>query len=233
MDMAARIPFTFAGFRQGLAAGIGLAAGALPYGIAFGAIAVQIGLTPSAATGMSAVVYSGAAQFAALQVWSQPLVLLPVLFATFAMNARYLLYGALLRPYMGGLSPLRSYPSLFVMGDANWALAMRHGRDGRLDGAFLLGSGVAMYVAWVGGTWLGGQFGQLDLAELLALDFLLPLYFVTMLVGLWRGRADLVPLLAAGLAAAIALGLLGPAWSVVCGGLAGAVAGLFQRGNHA
>lgn len=231
--MQTRVPYTWSGFRHGLSAGLGLAAGVLPYGVAFGAVATQLGFTPLAATGMSALVHSGAAQFAALQVWSEPLVLLPVLFATFAMNARYLLYGALLRPYMDGLSPLRSYPSLFVMGDANWALMMRQGRNGTLDGAFALGSGLAMYAAWLSGTWIGCQFGRLDFGNLLALDFLLPLYFVTILVGLWRGGRDLPPLVAAAAGTLLALWLLGPAWSVVCGGLAGALAGILRGGDDA
>lgn len=222
----ASLPYTWTGFRHGLSAGIGLAAGALPYGIAFGALATQLGFSPVGATAMSALVHSSTAQFAVLQIWSEPLILLPILFTTFAMNARYLLYGALLRPYLEGLSAWRCYPALFVLSDANWAIMMRQGREGRLDGAFALGSGLAMYGAWLSGTWLGCQFGIRDLGAVLALDFLLPLYFVTILVGLWRGRRDVPPLTAAVAGTLLAFWLLGPAWSVVCGGVAGALVGI-------
>ena len=47
-----------------------------------------------------------------------------------------------------------------------------------------------------------------------------------MLVGLWRGRGDLLPLLAAAVTAVLAERLLGSGWSVVCGGLAGMLAGM-------
>lgn len=229
----ASLPYTWIGFRHGLSVGIGLAAGALPYGIAFGALATQLGFSPLGATAMSALVHSSTAQFAVLQIWSEPLIVLPILFTTFAMNARYLLYGALLRPYLEGLSAWRSYPALFVLSDANWAIMMRQGREGRLDGAFALGSGLAMYAAWLSGTWLGSQFGALALGGVLALDFLLPLYFVTILIGLWRGRCDLLPLSAALAGALLALWLLGPAWSVICGGVAGALAGVVRGSDDA
>ena len=224
-------PFTWAGFRLGLLAGGPLAAATLPYGLAFGALTAQQGLSSATAALMSAVVHSGAAQFAALQFWTTPPVLLPILFATFAMNARYLLYGVLLRPHLTGLSPLRTYPALFVMGDANWALMMRHGRDGTLDGAFAFGSGLAMYAGWVGGTWLGTVIGQVDLGGAIGLDYLLSLYVAALLAGLWRGRADVAPLAAAALAAILADRLLGQGWSVVCGGLAGVLLGAI-RASH-
>lgn len=224
--MSEQTPFTFKGFASGLRAGVPLAAAVLPYGVAFGALATEKGLAAETALAMSAIVHSGAAQFAALQVWSAPPVLLTLLFATFAMNARYLLYGALLRPHLSGLSPVRSYGALFMMGDANWALMMRHGQAGALDGAFAVGTGLAMYLAWQCGTLIGAgpDYGQGAL-EGFGLEFLLPIYFATMIAGLWRDAADLWPLVVGASAAVIGGGLLGAGWSIPCGVSAGLLLG--------
>ncbi len=224
-----QISFIWSGLRTGVVAGAPFTAGVLPYGIAFGVLAGQAGLDLQAATAMSVTVFSGSAQFVALQVWSDPIPLAALLFAAFAMNARYVLYGAMLRPHLAGLSPARAYGSLFFMNDANWALLVKQGGSGRWDGAFLFGSGLIIYLSWVIGTVLGGGFGRIIAApETFGLDFLLIAFFVTLLVGLWRGRRDVAPLVTA-VAAALAVDwLAGGSWGVLAGGLLGSLVGAFR-----
>ena len=50
-----------------------------------------------------------------------------------AMNARSVLFGAALQPWMKGVSPFLAYPSLFLLVDPNWATAMREQEEGRND----------------------------------------------------------------------------------------------------
>jgi predicted branched-subunit amino acid permease len=52
-------------------------------------------------------------------------------------------------------SPRCAYSSLYFLGDGNWVLSMKAHANGESDAAFVLGSGVAMFVPWVGGTLLG------------------------------------------------------------------------------
>ena len=224
-----QISFTWSGFCAGFAAAAPFTVGVLPYGVAFGVLAGPAGLDPAAATAMSALVYSGSAQFVALQVWADPVPLAAVLFAAFAMNARYVLYGAMLRPHLAGLTPVRAYGSLFFLADANWALLVRDGQAGGADGAFLLGSGLAMYLAWTAGTLLGVVLGPVVAApEKFGLDFLLIAFFVTILVGLWRGRRDVAPLVTA-VAAALAVDwLTQSSWGVLAGGVLGSLVGAFR-----
>src|SRR5512145_2393354 len=66
-------------------------------------------------------------------MWGTPVPLIGVLVATLAINARYVLMGAALRPWFAGLPWARAYGSLFVMGDGNWALATRERAAGRID----------------------------------------------------------------------------------------------------
>src|SRR5262249_34873870 len=135
------------------------------------------------------------AQMASLQAWSDPVPLAAVCLTTLAMNARYLLLGAALRPWFGPLPAHQVYPSLFVLGDGNWALALREHGNGRTDAAFLLGSGFALWVTWVAFTAAGGAFGQIiGDPRRFGIDFMLAAFFAAIAVPFMRSGKDLAPL---------------------------------------
>ena len=148
------IACTLAGIRSGLWRMLPLTIGNAAYGIVFGVLSANAGLTPAAAVLMSAVVYSGAAQIVALELW-RPSPFLPILAiwaAAALVSLRYLLLGAVLRPWFGRAPARRAYGILFFLADQNWALALGVFRTGRRDAGFLLGGGLALYATWVGGT---------------------------------------------------------------------------------
>lgn len=70
----------------------------IPFGIAFGAAAIEKGLSAALAVLMSAFVFAGASQFAALDLWSSPMPYLMLALTVFAVNARHILLGAALPP---------------------------------------------------------------------------------------------------------------------------------------
>ena len=214
--------FTLAGIRRGYVRTTPLAVSTLVYGFTFGVLAAEASLSSLEAVLMSAVVYSGSAQLAALQGWSASAALLPIMVTILVVNARYMLYGAALRPWLGGLPASRVYPSLFLMGDHNWALSMSAHAEGEDDAGFLFGSGLAMFVPWTLGTLIGhlGGAAVSDPARF-GLDFMLVALSAGMAIAFWRGRSSLMPGLAA-LIVALALHRFIPAgWVVVAAGLAG------------
>jgi branched chain amino acid efflux pump len=226
----ARVAFTWAGVRAGAAGAGAVAASVFAFGIAFGVLADQRGLTLAAALAMSGTVYAGSAQIVALQLWATPVPLIPVWAAALAVNARYVLMGAALRPWLARLAPLRAYGSLFVMADGNWALAMRERAAGRLDAAYLLGGGLAMYVSWVAATGLGHALGQfVGAPRRLGLDFMLAAFCTTTAVALWRGRRDVWPMIAAALVAIASERLIPGHWHILTGGLAGSLVGAWRH----
>ena len=172
--MPSAVPFTFAGVRHGFLRAQPMALGILFYGVVFGVLAASAGLTTLESLLMSATVYSGSAQLAALQAWSASPLVLPLAAAVLMMNARYILYGAALRPWLGGLAPHKVYPTLYFLGDGNWALSMKEHAEGRTDAGFVLGSGFAMFMPWLLGTAIGHLGGSLvaDPAAF-GLDFML------------------------------------------------------------
>ena len=225
--------FTVAGLRAGAAGVAALAASVFAYGIAFGVLADQHGLGLVAALLMSGTVYAGSAQIVALQVWTTPVPLLAVWVSTLAINARYLLMSAALRPWFGRLGRLSAYGSLFVLADGNWALAMREGAAGRTDAAYLLGGGLVMYASWVTATALGHGLGQfIGAPRRFGLDFMLAAFCTTMAVTMWRGRSDVWPTVAAAVAALASEHFFPGYWHIVIGALAGSAVGAWRHGHR-
>lgn len=95
------------------------------FGAAFGLAAVQTGLDDSVILAMSALVFAGASQFAALELWGTQVPLLTLMITVFAINARHLLMGATLYPWLRQLPPGRRYGVMLIASDANWAMAMQ------------------------------------------------------------------------------------------------------------
>ena len=232
------VTFTAAGLAAGARAAQALTTSTFVYGIAFGLVAGQAGLSVVEALLMSAAVYSGSAQLAALSVLGGRAgdgltgagfgagglgTALALAATILLMNARYILYGATLRPWLGALPGAKAYLSLFFLGDGNWLLAMKEHAAGRRDAGFVLGSGLAMFVGWLSGTLLGEVAGHLIPSPArLGFDFLIVAFAAAMAVGMFDRTRDTVPLMAA-TAAAIVASLAAPAgWAVVAAGLAGA-----------
>ena len=63
------------------------------FGVAFGLAAAQTGLGDAATLLMSALVFAGASQFAALELWGSQVPLFTLMVTVFAINARHLLMG--------------------------------------------------------------------------------------------------------------------------------------------
>jgi predicted branched-subunit amino acid permease len=144
-------------------------------------------------------------------------------------NARYLLYGAALRPWLLQMPRAYTFLSLFMLGDTNWALSMDRHAKGERDTGFVVGSGLAMYVAWVIGTAAGAAFVPNDqLSHTAALDFAIVALCAALAAGAWRPWMQ-PSVLAAGASAAVCLawGLLALA-PLACG-LVGAWVAMLRR----
>lgn len=221
-----RPPFTACGVWRGIRRAQPLAIGVFAYGLAFGLLALEAGLAVLEALAMSGLVYSGSAQLAAVNTLrgtgfaASPAALAATILV---LNARYVLYGAALRPWLGAVGPGRAYAALFVLGDGNWLLAMKAHEDGERDGGFVLGSGLVMFAAWLAGTAAGAISGALlpDPASL-GLDFLLVAFAAALALGMTRGRGDIATIAVAAAVALTVAQTLGGGWAVVTAGLAAA-----------
>ena len=114
-----------------------LALGSIPYGLAYGVLAGQSGLSPVEVLLMSGLVCAGTAQFVVLGLWSTPLPVGLILLTTLVINARFLLMGTTLQAWFAPLWGWQRYSALFVLSDESWALAMSERARGGRDAAFI------------------------------------------------------------------------------------------------
>lgn len=228
------VTFTARGLLVGVRRSAPLAVSVFAYGTVFGVLARQAGLSLVEALLMSGLVYAGSAQFVALELWVMPLPVLGLVLTTLVVNLRHLLMGAALRPWFSRLPAIKAYPSLFLLGDENWALAMGEYERGQRDGAFLLGSGLTLYCAWLSATGLGYLAGAVvQDPTRWGLDFAFTAVFTALLVGLYKGRRDLVPWAVAAGVAVVAEQFLPGKWYILLGGIAGSVVGAVGAGDGA
>lgn len=227
--------FTVDGLRRGARDALPLGLGIFVYGVAFGLVAAQAQFALGQALATSAAVYSGSAQLAAMNLIQSGQVTLTALAATILlMNARYIMFGAALQPWLHQASPPLAYGSLLLLGDANWILVMRRIEQGETDRAYLAGTGLPMFAGWMAGTALGALAGHLlPDPHVLAPDLLLPAFAAAMMATMMRTGSQLLP---AAIGAVTALGvfeLAGAGWAVIAAGAAGgAAAAAVWRGTE-
>jgi predicted branched-subunit amino acid permease len=219
------------GLRYGVKHTLALLPGTAVFGMAYGTVAAQKGLSFAEAVAMSAFVFSGAAQLVAMEIWSHPITIgtiLTLAAAAFVVGLRMVLMGASLRPWLGGLPPSQIYPPLLLNTDSTWLIALRYREEGGNDASVLLGAGLALWVMWVASSIAGYVLGNLIASpQRYGLDLILPIFFVAMLVPLWRGPRRAIPWAIAGAVALLVQYLVPGYWYVVVGALAGAVSGGF------
>jgi len=199
------------------------------YGLLFGTLAAQKGLSPLEVAIMSATVFAGASQFVAVEIWTSPPAVILLAATALMVNLRHVLMGAALAPFLKGWPRGATALSLYMMADENWAFALRRGATAPLTPAYYLGLALPLYVGWILCTFFGTIFGGvLQDAARYGLDFAFTAVFLTLLVGMWQGRRHLLPWAASAVVATAAYAWLPGVWYIALGGLAGTLAGALQ-----
>jgi predicted branched-subunit amino acid permease len=219
---------------SGLALGARLVAPTLPslvvFALAFGAGSVQKGQTVWESLALSVFVAAGTAQLLSLELWRDVWTLgalLTIAAVTATVNARFVLMGASLQPWVQGQPRALQTFGLFFLFEASWLVAERHRAEGGTDFGVFLGAGLLSWVVWVASTVPGYYLGALIAdPKAFGLDLVLPCFLASMAVVLWQGprRSGLPWVIAGGVA--VATQALVPGYLfIVTGSLAGALAG--------
>lgn len=168
------------GHRDGVRATLPLSIAVLGFGVSFGVLARAAGMGSVAPIVMSGTTFAGSAQFAATSVLSTGGSVATAVVAAVLLNARYAAIGVSVSPYLTGPWWSRFLHAQLVV-DESWAISAEG--DGRYNPRVLLGAGLMLYVAWVGGTTLGVLFGEVigDPGRL-GLDAAFPALFLGLLV---------------------------------------------------
>ena len=199
--------------------------GAIPFGIIFGALAINAGLSVAATLGMSLIVFAGSSQFVAAGLVAQGAGILVICMTTFVVNLRHALYSASLGPYLSAQSHRWLLPLGFWLTDETYAVVVQ--RYARNDASpfkhwYHLGSSVAMYLNWQLCTVIGVVAGtQLQGMADWGLEFAMVVTFIGIVVPL---LINVPMLLCAVTSGAVALWLRD--WPNQIGLMLGAVAGI-------
>ncbi len=222
----AEVTFSSGGVLAGVRRVLPVALSVCAYSLTFGVLARQAGLSVLEVFLMSSLVYAGSAQLIVLSLWTMPLPIGMIVLTTLIVNVRNVLLGAALSPWFLRLPASKVYTTFFFLSDENWALTLGEFERGGHDGAFLLGSGLVLFGAWVGSTVLGRMLGTVikDPAQW-GLDFAFSAVFLALLVPLWRGKGDLLPWLVAALVAVASARFVPGKWYILLGALAGSITG--------
>ncbi|HLW03378.1 MAG TPA: AzlC family ABC transporter permease [Ktedonobacterales bacterium] len=232
IDSKEPITFTRAGALAGAQKVLPIAVSDAVYGLVFGVLAHQAGLSLLEAALMSGLVVAGSAQLVALSLWVAPLPVLAIVLTTLLVNLRYLVMGAALRPWFERLSAFKAYGSVFFMSDETWALTMGYFKAGGRNGAFLLGSSLVLTLTWLGGTVIGHLAGAaVQNPAAWGFDFAFVAVFVALLVGMWKGKGDLLPWAVAAVVAIAAARWLPGEWYILLGALAGSLTGALRHAD--
>lgn len=149
------------------------------FGVSFGVLATAAGLPGWLAVAMSATVFAGSAQFAAVSLLGGAGAAGAAVLSGVLLNSRYLATGAAAAPFLRG-GRLRRMAAAQLVIDESYALAAT--ADGTLDRRILLRSGAALWAAWVAGTALGALLGPVvGDPRTLGFDAAFPAMFVALL----------------------------------------------------
>ncbi len=190
-------------FINGIVLTLPMVLGAIPFGIIFGARAIEAGFSLAETLSLSLFVFAGSAQFIGVILYDQGATLGIIVLTTFVVNLRHMLYSTSLGPHMKNLSQKWLPPLAFWLTDETYAIVVT--RYQKTDPSphkhwFHLGSAVIMYVNWNLCTIIGALAGQ-RFAGLnqLGLDFALTVIFIGIVIPLIVNRPMLVcALVAAG-----------------------------------
>jgi len=201
------------------------------FGILFGVVAREAGLSLPETFGFSLLVIGGASQFAALQLMSENAPWIVALATALAVNLRMAMYAAALAPAFAGL-PLRrravlayfNYDQSFAA--ASSAFARNPGWTASERASYFVAVAAPVAVTWVVGSVVGLRMGD-AMPGWLDLRFTLPLVFLALVAPMLTTVPRLVSALCS-VVLALALGWvpagLGLLIAGVCAMIAGAAA---------
>ncbi|KEO55740.1 AzlC family ABC transporter permease [Thalassospira permensis] len=208
--------------RRGAIACLPLLPSTMIFGAVLGVLATQRGLSLGELLFMSLTVFAGSAQFVSVDLWRETIPSMTIIVATAVINLRYVLIGASLRPVFRGRPLWVKICGMHMVADENWAVTMT--QENLANPGFLLGGGIFLGVVWAAGNTIGYLLGGgIPDPNVYALDFAFTAVFAALTVGMWKGRVDLLPWLAAAIGSLIGHYTLPGTWSILAGAGAGVI----------
>jgi len=195
-------------FLDGLRDQVPLLFGVAPFGMIFGALAIDAGIPPLEAQGFSLFVFAGSAQLIAAGMIANAVPPVIIVLTILVVNLRHMLYSASLSPHIQRLTPRWRIILSWLLTDEAFAVASLRYRRGNTAQAhwYTLGTGLALWVTWQVSTGIGILLGA-HIPGSWSLDFALPLTFMALIATALTNQSDWAAALSAGFMAVALVGL--------------------------
>lgn len=172
---------------------------------------------------MSATVYGGASQMVGIELFGQKVAPWLIVLSIFAVNFRHVLYSAAFGREIRNWPLPEKAVAFFFLTDPQFAEAERRRENGkRVSFAWYFGMAALWWVSWVAETGIGAYFGRFIAdSHALGIDFLLPIYFLGLVMSFRKRPLWLPVVLVSAAASIIAYKTVGSPWHVSIGAIAG------------
>jgi predicted branched-subunit amino acid permease len=173
----------------------------VPFGIIYGVIGTDMGLTPFMTFAMSFIIFAGSSQIAFTQLFLAGASPFVIIGSVAAINSRHLLYGAVLSQYLNKLSVSWRIVLSYLMTDQAFSVSSTYFKQNKnkFNSHFhMLGSGFTLWFLWQISTLVGIFLGNI-VPEQLGLAFTIPLTFLALIVGNLRKLDHLIVIMVSGI----------------------------------
>ena len=200
----------------------------VPFGIIFGVLAIDLGLTPIITMAMSIIIFGGASQIIFLQLFSGGASSLVILSSVGAVNSRHLLYGAVLSEHMSDFKITWKIIISYFLVDQAFAVTNSYlKKSNNKDKAFhSFGAGATCWVVWQITTIMGIFLGSI-IPEKLGLSFAVPLTFIALIVNDLRKFINIIVIIVSGLIATLGYEIIPFKAYVIVASISGLVLAIF------
>ena len=187
-------------YREGLTAVAPLLVGVAPFGLAFGVAAGQSSIGGGLGYATSSIIFAGAAQLAAVQLFDVGATAAVIIATALVINARHLMYSAALAPHFREFPTVWRFVLPYVMTDQAFAVSITRYEtvaDPEYKRRFYLGAALGLWFTWQTTTGLGALAGA-SVPDSWSLDFAIPLVFLALLLPAVTSRPGLVAAIVGG-----------------------------------
>ena len=191
-------------FKKGIVQELPIQVGVFPFGIIYGVMAIEGGLTVIQAFLMSSIIFAGASQiaFAKLYLFVSPTSLLT---SITAINLRHFLYGVSVNEYLKNLTLKWRIIFSYLLTDEAYAVSIKYFQNNSKSKYFyyhLLGSGLTLFFTWQVSTLIGILFGG-AIPSYLNLEFIIPLSFIAIIIPMLKKKYDILACFSSGISGII------------------------------
>lgn len=174
----------FSEFKNGCLQEIPLQLGVFPFGIAYGILGIEVGLTNIQTYLLSIIIFAGVSQIVFAQLFSTFTPSFIIVGTIGIVNLRHILYGVSLSSYLKKLSLKWRVILSYLITDEAFAISYKRFSEEKKTKYMhfhLLGSGITLWTSWQISTLIGIFIGP-SIPNSLNLEYVIPLSFIAIVV---------------------------------------------------